>query len=148
MTPTWPRVYIPYEDKHEPFVYGTWIRSLWAAVPWKSMRHAEFKPKQRNSIDRLLARPGVKALIACDPSGEPLMGHCVYERDEDGLFLLHYIYVRSMFRVDHIGTGLLRAAGLHVGVEPMAATAWTKGINYQQKRWLVSYDPGRGEMFR
>lgn len=75
-----------------PFIYKTWIQSLYGAGSWFSDIDDKVYFKNYNLVlNRLLQRPDVKASIACDREDTNLiLSYVIYEKE-----VFHYAYTRK-----------------------------------------------------
>jgi hypothetical protein len=132
------------ESEDEGFVYAPWISSLRGHPPFKFMTYHEFSRMQRQTIDDLRAREGVRVLIAVEEKvGEPKFGWICYEWQRP-VFVLHYVYIRNIYRKKRIASRLLEKVGVVIGETPIVATALTKAITYHIERWKLDFNPYAG----
>jgi GNAT superfamily N-acetyltransferase len=92
--------------EEENFAYAAWKTSLLNTPEWrdrpKAAAYAVLNPHVNGLIERsavLMARQGKK-----------LLGFIVFEVNQDGDFLLHYVYVKHTHRRQGVGRELLLAA--------------------------------------
>jgi len=128
------------EDEDEGFVYRHWIDSLRPQPPYRHMRYGEFSRQQRKVIEELLDRPHVEVMLAVEQKcGEPKFGFICYEW-RGPILILHYIYLRDLYRRKRIATRLLQFAGARLGKTPIVASTWTKQISYYEDRWNIQFN--------
>lgn len=125
------------------FVKSSWAKSFsfsdWAG-PWTNDEYwGAIKPK----LDGLLAKPGVEALVYCNPQDQDqILGYACYEKGHD-FPVLHWAYVKHPFR-DHntetekprIALKLLRQLGMADGAKflfTFRTAAWDR---YRQSHRL------------
>lgn len=98
------------EAGDEAFVYSSWLKSYAKALGGTAGPRAAYFASQHERIERLLARPGTQVLVACDPSdAREVWGYVVLEVRPQGN-VVHWAYVKQMFRRFGFGTELLRRA--------------------------------------
>lgn len=113
-------------DKSElHFILKSWIRSF-AKSPWSGpYPSAERCKATREGIRNLLGRKTVHTLLACDPHKPSLVwGFCCYETGHT-FPLLHFIYVKDLYRRMRIGSDLV-AIARGKSKEPIQYTYRTK----------------------
>lgn len=88
-------------------IYGNWLDSFYDAHAAGPLPGDVYRASYRETIDRILARAGVRALIARSP------------RDADALYgfvvaapgILYYLYVKQPYRRRGIADALMREVG-------------------------------------
>ena len=99
----------PLIEDDLPFLFNSWL---------KSYRVSHFADKITNTIyfedhHKLIRRilQDSKVLIACNPSDPSQLYGYVVAGEEDGILVVHYLYVKHTFRNMGIGKTLLDATG-------------------------------------
>ncbi len=86
-----------------PFVFARWVRSYEGSRWADAMPLPLFQEGHHRLIAALLAREGVRLLVACDPQDEnTILGWAVLEPG-----VLHYVFVKEGVRRLGIGTALI-----------------------------------------
>jgi hypothetical protein len=104
----------PSRDSDKPFIYDFWLDSFRLAhaagpIPMRMYRHVYMQ-----ALDDLLARPGVEVLVACSPTDDDqVFGFLCFERRT--IPVVHYAYVKQVFRRERVATVLMTAAGIPTG---------------------------------
>jgi hypothetical protein len=110
-----PRIVRPYGAADEAFVFHSWLVSLWET---STMLHWLEKKRVlrhwHSQLERLVSRQSVR--IACSPERESLILGWVCSEGE----MLHYAYVKELYREQGVCRDLLAAVG-----HPWRCTAWT-----------------------
>ena len=139
----WPILIRPMTPEDLDFIRPSWADSLYKEVPWRKMRRRDFKAGHRATMARLLARKGSICLIAVAPEGEPKYGWVLGAPG-----LLHYVYVRGIFRRSGVASRLLEnlaRVGDLVGDRDKDAdqlvSCWTRHFRYLEGRWPALYNP-------
>ena len=99
-------------DEDLPFIFNSWLKSFRDSYFARDIPDTIYFADHHKVIERLLKNSVV--MISCnedDPS--QLYGYAVGS-EEDGIFVLHFIYVKYTFRNLGIGTLLLKTFG-HTG---------------------------------
>ena len=125
--------------KHDGFVFKSWIKTLRRECPYMHMAYGDYQRGQKRVIEGLLARPNVECWLAVNAEHmEPYYGYICYEWRE-GTFVLHFVYVRKLYRQMGVATALMAFAG-HGATKGLVATAHSKALSYHHKRWAIRYD--------
>lgn len=101
----------PYKESDLNFIRSSWSSSYYRGADYtKFMSPKEFNDQHRPIRDELLLSPNVAIIIACNPNDEDLiLGWILVETKEDQ-FILHYLYVKEVFRREGLGRELVRKA--------------------------------------
>lgn len=127
------------------FLIGEWIQFLGCTRPWgdppgeerpeQRIDRAWFCAAQRALCGALLHRSEV--LVACNPEDAVhIYGIVVYELNPR---ILHWLFVKSDFRNQGVGTRLMRAAFGDFRDE-IIYTVRTRPIRYHEQRWHLRFD--------
>lgn len=97
------------------FILSSWVRSYThRRKPPEGMSMKGFRAGVRVTIADILRRPTTRAVIACNPLNERLIwGFAIFDDPDDyreSEPVLHYCYVKEVFRGNGIGTELTRLA--------------------------------------
>lgn len=97
------------------FVIAAWLKSFrrspFAGVIPNDLYHATYK----NCFDQLLQR-GMKVTVVCNTSNpDQLLGFIAYETAANGTPVVHYLFVKDVFRGNGIGKLLLADANVKRG---------------------------------
>jgi len=96
----------PGRKLDEDFIYSSWIHCLGNVRPYCSLDKNWFSSAQHSLIDHLLDRSHV--LVAHDPEDDnQIYGYLVCEPKKN---VLHWVYVKQLFRRADIGTRLINQA--------------------------------------
>jgi hypothetical protein len=100
----------------EALVRDSWVRTFRYGPLRQGVPEQRYFTDQRNRISRLLER-GAQVLLAINPEdASQVLGWACFEKRE-GADVLHYLYVKSIFRRDFgIARRLLAEAGLGEGL--------------------------------
>lgn len=131
-------------DEDEPgedgFVAGVWQTSFREDMHRSSQRHPAYqaikpalKALIRRQVNALLAKPGTVVLLASNPEDDQhFLGFIAYEAQSD-LLIVHYLYVKQIYRKMGVGRALLEAA-CGTAQRPIIYTHRTfKGAAYMAK---------------
>jgi hypothetical protein len=79
-----------------PFIFNSWLKSFRNGLICKYVDNAVYFSEHHKLVEKLLKRSTTK--IACNPTNpEDIYGYISYETI-DGIFCLHYGYVKQTFR--------------------------------------------------
>lgn len=95
------------------FILSSWVRSYThRRKPPEGMSMKGYRAGVRLTIADILRRPTTRAVIACNPLNDALIwGFSIFDDpDGPGEPVLHYCYVKEVFRGNGIGTELTRLA--------------------------------------
>ena len=108
------------EQEEEGFVAGVWQVSFREDVHRSNQQHpayramkATLKTALRSQVNALLAKPGAIVLLATNPEDpQHFLGFIAYEGQAtpDGPLIVHYLYVKQIYRRMGVGRALLDAA--------------------------------------
>jgi len=120
------------------FIFHSWLKSFRNGRMPSKVDNGIYFTEHHKLIERLVKRCTVT--LAVDPK-EPgnILGYIVYERI-DGIFILHYIYVKHTFRNMGIGRELFESTGHDLET----ASCGTHATNVSEKlqhRFNVIYHP-------
>ncbi len=91
------------------FIFNSWLKSFRSSNFCKYVDNSIYFQGHHTVVEKLLKRSTTK--IACDPAKpEEIYGYITYETI-DGIFCLHYAYVKHTFRNLGIFKSLLAASG-------------------------------------
>ncbi len=120
------------------FIFNSWLKSYRSSSVATKVINTIFFAEQHKLIERLLANATV--IIACndnDPS--QIFGWAVAERIQ-GIFAIHYIYVKHSFRRMGIANELIKAFG-HDGSEAGIYTHYTAHMDQVAPKYNLLYHP-------
>lgn len=107
--------------------------------PLAAMRRGRYFEAQDALIERILAAPGTVVTVAASPEA---VGHVLgWVCGAPGLRMLHFLYVSHSFRRFGLASTLIRSVFGAVGVDPIAATQWTRVLPCYFEKWRLEYDP-------
>jgi GNAT superfamily N-acetyltransferase len=90
-----------------PFLFSSWLKSFRSGLMPKKVDNTIFFSEHHKLAERLLKRS--KTLVATDPADPAtIYGYLVFERIE-GIFVLHYVYVKHTFRAMGVMRQLMAA---------------------------------------
>jgi ribosomal protein S18 acetylase RimI-like enzyme len=111
------------------FILGTWMESYFFFMPSRPPKHI-FAKEHSLLINKHL--PHCDCLIACAEDDEnQILGYIITEKE-----ILHYIYVKGMFRKLGIGSKLMSKLNSEV-----VHTHYTQPIKHFSHRYKLIYNP-------
>jgi len=135
-------------DGDRDFVEAFWIKSFRAAAESGPYPPDLYFPTSRETIRRLLVRPGVDVLVLDDPASA-LLGFIAHEpcwrrwsrRKQvlESYHVIHYVYVREPAREKGAAKLLLASASVRRDSPSTAYTFHTRAARYllgSSSRWL------------
>jgi hypothetical protein len=116
-----------------PFVVKSWLSSFRKSDWAGPIPNNEYERVYTGTINQLLAR-GATVLVACNPDNpNHILGWLCYEFTRDGRPVVHYVYVKSLWRqaVKRYGTAVGVATSLFAaaGIDPKARFFYTFRTN-------------------
>lgn len=100
-----------------PFIFSSWLKSMRSGPFARDITNSVYFAESHKVIERLLKTCEVH--VACDAAQEAdIYGYICGERI-DGIFILHFIYVKHMYRNLGIGTQLLNSFAHDSGAPSM-----------------------------
>lgn len=129
-----------YRESDRPFLTSTWLRNYkFSSYFAKRIKHEVFFKGHQAIIDRLLKKPSVTVLMACDKNHDDTMiGYLAYEPGEHPT--IHFIYVKDTFRMMGIARALFNFAALDP--EKIRFSHWTFVTDEFMRRWpSMIHDP-------
>jgi GNAT superfamily N-acetyltransferase len=86
----------PALEVDAPFIFNSWLRSFRENGLARPVNNEIYYSEQHKLIEKLLKRCTVS--VACDPNDPTsIYGYICHEKI-DGIFVLHYVYVKHPFR--------------------------------------------------
>lgn len=99
-----------YASPHEPFVFGSWLRSYRDSPGWASASDDVYYPYQRALVKDLLDR---SVCLVADDDGV-LTAWCCMERQQHTL-ALHYVFCKRAWRGEGLARVLLSGCMAELG---------------------------------
>lgn len=122
------------------FVYDAWTRGAHEVEPAKYVPWDLFRLRQGQHINR--CRSLGQTLVLChslDPA--QLEGFICYGQ-QAGAFLLHWLYVKSMFRRQGVASRLMTQVCPDWRERPVMVTQWSRGLKLLRERFTnFTLDP-------
>ena len=104
-----------------PYIHQTWIRSYKSAPRSRRMDPNEYWCRQSVTIEKCLQSSSILvARMAGKDAPDTILGWICFAGD-----VLHYVYVRKVFRNQGVASGLLAEAG-----RPTIASHFTPHLKY------------------
>jgi hypothetical protein len=98
-----------FTEGDAPFIFNSWLKSFRNGLAAKYVDNTIYFTEQHKIIERLLKRAKFK--IACSPTAvEDIYGYICYEHI-DGIYVLHYCYVKQTYRNLGVFTALMTDTG-------------------------------------
>ena len=95
------------EDK--PFIFNSWLKSYRFSHFGEKITNTIYFQDHHKVVERIIKNS--KTLIACDPEDSSQLYGYIVAAVEEGILVLHFIYVKHTFRNLGIGKTLLDALG-------------------------------------
>lgn len=127
------------------FIYDSWMRSFRKAGANKLIPDDFYKAWHSTNIEKTL-KSGSKILIACSADNiDSVLGWLCYT-EYDGEPVVHFIYVKSKYRLSGMAKVLMRKAGFTDSIICTSITYITNTHNKEDvpflSRYKVAYLPG------
>ena len=123
-----------------PFIFSTWLKSYKHSSYFaKRIRYDIFFDNHHSIIERIIAKPTCRALVAClDDDPSVILGYIVFETTKVPTF--HYIFIKKAFREMQISKMFL----LDEKIDPDSCqfTHWTFDLDKVLKKYPnMIYNP-------
>jgi ribosomal protein S18 acetylase RimI-like enzyme len=97
----------PATEEDVPFVFNSWLKSYRSSVATKHISNTIFFAEQHKIIEALVIQNQV--IMACNDKDPTQVYGYICAGQVDGIFTLHFVYVKHSFRNLGIGKMLLNA---------------------------------------
>lgn len=97
------------EQSDVPFMFNAWLRSFRSGRFANKVDNSIYFAEQHKVIEKLVSRCTLS--VACNPEEPGLIYGFIAHEMVEGIFVLHYIYVKHTFRNLGIGKELLDSTG-------------------------------------
>jgi len=99
----------PMVDEDIPFIFNSWLKSYRFSHFGEKITNTIYFQDHHKVIERIIKNS--KTLIACDPEDSSQLYGYIVAAVEEGILVLHFLYVKHTFRNLGIGKTLLDALG-------------------------------------
>ena len=120
-------------------VYAPWTRQIRHMQPFDKMGPDEFDEHKEEVITKLIDR--CKPTMAAPPGETYQIYGWVCGEHRDQKQILHFVYVRGVFRRFGIGNALMRLLFPSLGSERLYFTYKTVAIKHFMDRWDAIWNP-------
>ena len=107
----------PLTEEDHPFLYNSWLKSYRFSLFAERITNTIYFEDHHKLIEKILNNS--KILIACNPSDPSQLYGYVVAGEDDGILIVHFLYVKHTFRNMGIGKTLLDAVG-HSSDKPLS----------------------------
>lgn len=127
-------VYRPMRPEDKMFVVASWLASFRRSMHAGMIAMDDWSAVMVPQIDRVLARPRVRVLVAADPTETDrvadLFGYLVWEeRPGQPVPLVYYCYIKHAYRRSGLARGLMKAARIDT-TKPFDYVCQTQAVGY------------------
>jgi GNAT superfamily N-acetyltransferase len=130
----------PLVEGDKPLVFSSWTKCAFEAHPANMIARARFIPHQHEHVARCLAR-GTTLVAAHPDDQDALLGFLCYEVRPPDVLVVHWAYVKRLFRRRGVGRRLIEEARPGAPREPILFTQPSKHLPWLQKRLILGFDP-------
>ena len=99
----------PMVDEDIPFIFNSWLKSYRFSHFGEKITNTIYFQDHHKVIERIIKNS--KTFVACDPEDSSQLYGYIVAGLEEGILVLHFIYVKHTFRNLGIGKTLLDALG-------------------------------------
>lgn len=126
------------------FIVSSWMRSFRSGSKWAKDVSAEvYKVQHQRVIMQLLANSG--SIVACSPDDpNQIFGYAIYQPSAEGIAIIHWLYVKEMYRKLGIGASIYREvlmAADHDLKMPCAVTHSTHALDWAADKYNLVHNP-------
>lgn len=105
-----------WREADKAFVYESWLESFRVSHAAGPFPMRMYRKVYTETLDALIARPGAQVLVACSPDDDDqVLGFVCHERRATVPPIVHYLYVKQLFRRERVATILMTAADIPTG---------------------------------
>ena len=123
----------------EGVVYNPWCNQIRKLPPFVGFDGEEFKQHKKDIIEPLVAR--CQPVFACDPENEAHVYGWICSEIVADENILHFVYVKGLFRNNGIGTLLMKFAFPNFGTSKVVYTHKTHAIKHLEAKWSATWNP-------
>lgn len=120
------------------FIFNSWLKSYRTSEMCKPMTNEVYFAEQHRLIENLVT--SCKVIIACNEQDPKHLYGWICAGDTDGIFTLHYIYIKQAFRKMGLAKMLLEICG-HDGSTMGIYTHHTLPMKFWAGRYILLYQP-------
>ena len=99
----------PLVEEDYPFLYNSWLKSYRFSPFAERITNTIYFEDHHKLIERIVKNS--KCLVACNPSDPSQLYGYVVAGEEEGVLVVHFLYVKHTFRNMGMGKTLLDAVG-------------------------------------
>ena len=99
----------PLTEEDHPFLYNSWLKSYRFSLFAERITNTIYFEDHHKLIEKIINNS--KTLIACNPSDPSQLYGYIVAGEEEGVLVVHFLYVKHTFRYMGIGKTLLDAVG-------------------------------------
>lgn len=107
----------PMVEHDTNFIYNSWLKSAQAD---HDLPNSKFFDSYRDHIKEILKRS--KVIVACDPEDPTFLHGYMVCQQVEGVFILHWVYVKAPFRKMGVASDLIRSEFPALKQEPLVIT--------------------------
>lgn len=128
----------PATDEDVPFLFNSWLRCYRHSAQTRGIENPVYFAQHHLLLEGLCKRATIT--IACNPSDiAQIYGYIAYEEIE-GLLVIHFIYMKELYRKLGIGSILAESAGFKKEA-PVLFTHRTYSADFLTQKYLMVYNP-------
>lgn len=127
-------------EEDESFLYNSYLKSYHNNYPIKLVPSAIYYKEQAKELKRLFDTATINLAVFPEDANE-IIGYVIYEYSSEAL-VLHYIYIKGMFRKKYIATKIIKE--LLGDIKLIICTHMFDSFNeakYKLPGVKMSYDP-------
>jgi len=128
----------PLTEEDHPFLFNSWLKSYRFSPFAERITNTIYFEDHHRLIERILKNS--KILIACNPSDPSQLYGYVVGGEDDGILIIHFLYVKHTFRNMGMGKTLLDAMG-HSGETASVYTHHTRMADKLASKHNFVYHP-------
>lgn len=144
MTQSIPLIFRERNADDRNFIIASWMRGFRNASSWAHKIPSEvYSIRHEQLVKRLLNDS--HSIVACSPDDpNQIFGFAIYQPSIESVSIIHWIYVKQMYRKLGIGNEIFREVLMRSGHDlklPVAASHETRALDWAANKFNVIYNP-------
>lgn len=135
---TLPILYRPAIEEDRPFIFNSWLKAFRKGTLSANVDNSIYYTNHHSLVERILSKS--KTIICCNSDDPSIIYGYVTYQEVDGQFVLHFVYVKHIYRKLGLARQLLAETGHDFNLLGCYTHQTNVGIVKEEKYNLV-YHP-------